>query len=509
MKKYGFIILILAVFSLLIAKGSTEVFKFTQELIELSFDNVKVEQVSFISGSELEVKSDFEGVIYNQDKHYLGISSPKKKAKIWLKLPAKKKYHVSIGDGNFYFDQEGLKLITNEGQEFFVDGKILRVIDEGQEVLVYKNGDLVISENDGDIVTINNEGITTVKDGFGRNDENLTNFWGKTLAAIIGVAARTAMIAIGDTPEEVIKTSLNEYSWKTNVGDMMDVVETNSPNFGRKDHTREVEQSFPAAAINRLSIDNFNGSVKIKGTKSDVMLVYVLISADSEAELDNVKIEFKEGSNFIIRTKSLTEQPRCSIRYEIELPAGIALADVNTSNGGINITGCGGEADIRTSNGSIDIEDYQGNLQLNTSNGSVEVISISGDVDIRTNNGKIEAENVSGIVLAKTSNAKIEIENCPDIRKAETANGKIMLEISSLSENLVVSTSNADIALIISTAVNCDIQARTSNGRIRLQDIKLDIQNSSENRLIASYNGGGKLIDAETSNASVNIYQTK
>jgi hypothetical protein len=509
-KKYSLILLFVVVlFSILSAKTTTEEFEFKQELVELSFTNVKVEQVSFHSGRQLEVKSNQSDMLYHHEKHYLGISSPKKKAKVWLKLPVKKKYHVITEDGNFYFDVDGLTLISSDGQEFFVDGKILKVTNEGKEVLVYENGDLMITDSDGDIVTINDEGIITVKDGFGKNDENLTNFWGKTLAAIIGVAARTAMNAIGETPEEVIKTSLNEYSWRIEIDDMMDVVDSNAPNFGRKNHKRELERKFSAAGIEKLNLDNFNGSIEIEGTKSDQMQVNVEISADSEAELDNVEIDFIEGTNFVIRSKSLIMKPRCSVRYQIKLPDNIALADVISTNGKVSITGCGGDAEIRSSNGSIDVENYQGSLTLKTSNGSVDAISIRGDVNIRTSNGSIEAIDVSGKVYANTSNGKIEIENCSDIRESVTSNGKILMEIGDLPADLVVCTSNADITLILSSAVNCDIQARTSNGKIRMQDIKLDIQSSSKNRLVARYNGGGKLLDAETSNASVNIYQTK
>ena len=489
MKKNMIFILVLIVLAVsLSAKTITESFKFKQELVELSLSNVKVESVSFVSGNKIEIKCNDADAIFNQDKHYLGISSPKKKTKIWMKLPANKKYHVTIEDGNLYFDQEGITVISNDSQTIFADGKIIKVTDVDDEVIVYENGDILVNDNDGDIITINKNGITVVKAGSGEDDEELTNFWGKMLAAVIRVAAQTAMNAIGDTPEEVIKNSLNEHNWRVEINDMMDVVESNAPSFGKKDHFREVIKTFPAADIDDLDLDNFNGNISIEGTEGDELEVNVMVYADSEENLKNVEIAFTGKNHLKITSKALKVQHQCAIEYEIKLPSGIALNNVYNSNGKISVANCSGEGQFITSNGSIKVDDFKGNT------------------DIRTNNGSIEAEEVSGIVYARTSNAKIEIEDCPDIRKAVTSNGKIILEIKNIFEGLEVNTSNSDITLILSKSVNCDIQARTSNGKINLQDIKLDILKSSRNYLMAKYNDGGKLLDVETSNASINLY---
>ena len=488
MKKSIIILVLIVLAASLSAKNITESFKFKQELIELSLSNIKVESVSFVSGNKLEVKCNDTDAIFNQDKHYLGISSPKKKAKIWLKLPENKKYHVTIEDDNFYFDKEGLTIMLEGSQPIFMDGKILKITDEDDEVIVYENGDLMITNSDGKIVTISEKGFITENSEFEEDDEDLTNFWGKMLAGVIRVAARTAMNALGDTPEEVIKTSLNERNWRAGINDMMVTVENNAPDFGRKDHFREVERSFPSADIDNLSLDNFNGNISIVGTENDQLEVKIVISANSEDDLDNVEIEFIGTRKMKIHSKALITNPHCAIEYEINLPFNIALNQVISSNGKIIVKRCMGEGEFITSNGSIKVVDFKGNT------------------DIRTNNGSIEVEEVSGMVNARTSNAKIEIEDCPDIRKAITSNGKIILEIKNIIGGLEVNTSNSDITLILSKSVNCDIQARTSNGKINLQDIKLDIQKSSRNYLMAKYNDGGKLLDVETSNASINLY---
>ncbi len=508
MKKYALIIAILLLSVVLLnAKTEKQTFMFSQKLVGLSLDNVKVESVSFHRGKEIEIRYDQDDVIFNQEKNSLSIISPHKKAKIWLTLPADKKYHTQYDEGNIYFTPEGLTLLGTDYQEIFIDGKIIKILKDKAEVLVYENGDLVIKDEDGNQVIFNEEGIIKTGDNKEEDNEGMTNFWGKAIAAIVRVAVRTAMNAIGETPEEVIVTVLNEKSWKIEINDMMDVVESNAPHFGAKRFTKEIERSFPSEQIQFLSIDNFNGSVEIEGSDQDQLQVTIWIACEAEEDTANVEIEFQEGSDFLIKSKPLIKDIHCSIKYQIALPQNIALKNILSSNGSISVSGCQGTAELMTSNGSIDVEDYQGDLVLRTSNGSVDTEDIKGNVDIRSSNGGIEAQNISGDVSALTSNGKIEIKDCLKIKKTVTSNSSIRLEIGDLEENLLVSTSNAEISLILAKSLNCRIEARTSIGAIKLHDIKLDIKKSDKNRLVAEFNKGGKLLEAETSNASINFYQ--
>ncbi len=508
MKKYALIITILLLSVVLLNAGTEkQTFLFSQKLVELSLDNVKVVSVSFHRGKEIEIRYDQDDIIINQEKNSLSIISPHKTAKIWLTLPEDKKYQTKYDEGTIYFTPEGLTLLGSDYQEIFIDGKIIKILKDKAEVLVYENGDLVIKDDDGNQVIFNEEGIIKTGEKEEEDNEELTNFWGKAIAAIVRVAVRTAMNAIGETPEEVIVTVLNEKSWKVEINDMMDVVESNAPSFSAKRYTRKIERSFPADRISNLSVDNFNGSVEIEGSDHDQMQVTAWIACETAKDTSNVEIEFKEGSDFLIRSKPLIKDVHCSIKYQIALPRNIALKNIMSSNGSISVSDCQGTAELMTGNGSIDVEDYQGDLVLRTSNGSVDVENITGSADIRSSNGGIEAQNISGNVSALTSNGKIKIEDCLKIKKAVTSNSSIRLEIGDLEENLLVSTSNAEISLILAKSLNCRIEARTSNSAIKLHDIRLDISKSDRDRLIARFNKGGNLLEVETSNASINFYQ--
>jgi DUF4097 and DUF4098 domain-containing protein YvlB len=168
---------------------------------------------------------------------------------------------------------------------------------------------------------------------------------------------------------------------------------------------------------------------------------------------------------------------------------------------------CQGLAKLYTSNGSIEVNNHTGNLLLRTSNGSVELEDLQGAADIITSNGRIAAESVSGKLSAVTSNSKIEIEESPHLEKARTSNGSIYLEVLNLEDDLEVYTSNGDIKIVLSKSIGCEIEARTSNGRIELHNVELLVKDQSKNRLKGEYNGGGRLLDLETSNSGIHIYE--
>jgi hypothetical protein len=501
-----FVILLISA-SALIGKTGTENFRFKDHKVLLVLDNIKVDNVVFYSGKDVSVKFGKEDVIFNQEDNKLIITSPKKKATLSFMFPADKTYQFSNEEGVIDFDRQGVTFTGTDGSKILLDGKTITIKSTDNEIIVTSDGILYINSDDGDKLTINSDGIITEKSSDYEEDKYLTNFWGRSVAALIGVTMRTVMKAVGNTPEEVIAFSMNKLEFKNQVNVVISTVDSNAPDFGKKDKLREIEKSFSAARLKTLSIDNFNGKIDILPAKENILKINITISATNESELDKVEIEFKEDSDFVINSVPLTDKVNCSIKYLIELPSGIELKKLVTTNGGISCVNCRGDAEIITSNGSIDIIDHTGSVVLRTSNSSVMAESIAGGADIRTSNGKISADSITGEVYALTNNGKIDIKNCPVIRKAETSNGSIDLEIITLGNDLLVHTINSKINVILASSLDCMIEARTSNGSINLHNLYLTVHKSSSDYLSATYNDGGKLLEVETSNSSIHFYE--
>lgn len=506
MKKRGLLV-ILILFTVLLcgAKTFNENILIKEKLVDFKLDNIKVEKVTFVDNKNIEVNYKQKDLIVEQSKHTLTIKSPKKKAKIWLELPMDKRYHTQTENGNLYIDAQGVTVITDDGQKFVMDGKVMEIYADGSEIYVYEDGSLMIIDESGEKVTINSDGIIS-EENLQEEDENLTNFWGKALSAVIGVAVRTVMNAVGETPEEVAATALNEYFWDHEFEDFIDEVGEKGAGITGNRNYKEETRNISAAGVEDVSVDNFNGKIEIKTGSYNEIEVFTRISSEKEKNLDNVEIIYTEGKHLKIKSKALKLLNKCGVKYQIKLPAGIKVKELISTNGNIVLENCEGDLNVETSNGSIEIENHLGDLLLKTTNGSVDLENIDGSADIRTTNGRIEAESITGWLDAETSNAKIMLENCPKLEKVQTSNGNIYAEIINLEKDLKLITTNSTIKVGLHSNLNCRLDADTSNGRIEINNLTLNIQEQSKSKLKAEMNDGGYLLEMQTTNSNIHIY---
>lgn len=81
-----------------------------------------------------------------------------------------------------------------------------------------------------------------------------------------------------------------------------------------------------------------------------------------------------------------------SVSYTVRVPRGVKL-DLETTNGGLEVRGAGGEIVGRTTNGGIQIDGGAGPVRAHTTNGGVAVrlsaLAPAGDFDLETTNGGV------------------------------------------------------------------------------------------------------------------------
>ena len=272
--------------------------------------------------------------------------------------------------------------------------------------------------------------------------------------------------------------------------------------------TKEIRKTFEINDDTELVISNINGSVKITGWDKDFVDVLVTKKTSHGSEmLEKVDIVMIQKKDIIIETKHLSKNPKVSVNYELRVPKSILLKSIRNSNGSINIKNTGSVKIVHTSNGSINIEKCKGQIDADTSNGSITVEGIEGSVIANTSNGKIRLENITGFADAKTSNGSIQIFNSGGIENAKTSNGSIKAQITKMNDDVNINTSNGSIILYLAKSLDADIQASTSNGRIRLHDLSITTDNISKSNISGLIGMGGKLLDVNTSNASIHIYK--
>lgn len=191
------------------------------------------------------------------------------------------------------------------------------------------------------------------------------------------------------------------------------------------------------------------------------------------------------------------------VRVRVRVPEQYSL-DARTGGGSIDIEELGGTARARTSGGSIAIDGARGPVELQTSGGSIRVESVVGDVTARTSGGSIDVSEVTGRIEVRTSGGPIRALDVGGPVLARTSGGSIQVRFSGTPEG-EVRTSGGSIEAELPEDAGVDLEARTSGGRVAIDD-DFEVQGRiGEERAEVRLNGGGRELKLSTSGGNVRV----
>jgi len=210
-----------------------------------------------------------------------------------------------------------------------------------------------------------------------------------------------------------------------------------------------------------------------------------------------------------------------NIQYEVRVPAqtqvwidtsggGISVSGIrgdvrtDTSGGGISVTDVVGNVDADSSGGGITLRDIQGNVRADTSGGGVDATSITGSVRATSSGGSIELERVSGDIDADTSGGGIGIVEAGGRINADTSGGGIEASFArGNSRGGSLSSSGGGIDVSIDPGADLSIEASGSAVRT---DLPLAVRGEIERGSLSGTLGkGGNTLRLHTSGGSVRI----
>ena len=209
------------------------------------------------------------------------------------------------------------------------------------------------------------------------------------------------------------------------------------------------------------------------------------------------------------------------IQYEVRVPSETKVW-IDTSGGGITVSGIHGEVRTDTSGGGISITDVVGNVDADTSGGGITLREIQGDVRADTSGGGVEATGITGSVKAESSGGSIELERVSGDIDADTSGGGIRIleaggrvvadtsgggiEASFVRGNSRggrLSTSGGGIEVSIDPGADLAIEA---SGNAVKTDLPLAVRGEiSRGNLSGTLGKGGNTLRLHTSGGSVRI----
>jgi DUF4097 and DUF4098 domain-containing protein YvlB len=248
------------------------------------------------------------------------------------------------------------------------------------------------------------------------------------------------------------------------------------------------------AGLDRVYLETVNGDITFTGTAGEAVQIETQMEIEGESgAIEEYKKEFKteitrsdDGRLTIKTVRPKHEEKfedtieRSSISYAITLPPEFDIK-------------------VETVNASIKATAVQGDLYLDTVNGSINYTNdkpASGEIQVETVNGETNID-----IAALMNDCSIESVNGElDIRISENMKGKISAETVNGSITLTVPES-ASFSLEADAAMNGDIETDWGNGK--------NEQSYPGGAFEKEINGGGKKVDLETVNGSIEVHAIK
>lgn len=272
------------------------------------------------------------------------------------------------------------------------------------------------------------------------------------------------------------------------------------------------QQAFDMASGGRLSVENTNGTVEVRGWDQNRIEVSGERYAATENLLQSLRIEVHVSNGLAsvrtVRPAGFSESYGAS--YVIHVPRKTVLDKIVSTNGAVRVEDIEGRVRLSTTNGAIRLSRVNGDTDAETTNGNVELSSAEGFIKARTTNGTVRADEVRGSIQASTTNGGIEARvteaGMPHPMRFSSTNGGIRITMGSLkSSDVRASTTNGSIVLRLPASASIRVQAHTVTSTVSTDFEMTRKGEVSKRRLEGTIGPGGPLVQLSTTNGAIKI----
>jgi len=234
----------------------------------------------------------------------------------------------------------------------------------------------------------------------------------------------------------------------------------------REEATETVTRSFPLSPGGTLDISTTNGRIEVVAGSSPTVEVKAVKVA---------KAATKEGAAELLKNLQIKEEVTPD------------LVKLRAERGKGGLTGWGTSTEVRY---FVQVP-ANTKVLLNTTNGEIEVVNVTASAQMETVNGQINARGLGGDV------------------KASTTNGGVDISFAALTGDVNVETTNGGVTVRLPADAKALLLGRTTNGGLSVDGLQVEEVERSRRRLEARLNGGGRRIEAETTNGGITFSAAK
>ena len=270
-----------------------------------------------------------------------------------------------------------------------------------------------------------------------------------------------------------------------------------------------IERTFNVGDGGLLEIDADHGNIRVNSGSSGEVRVVVRRTPRGGADVETYQVEFAQDGDRIrvIGTNTVRSSGRAGVNvdFEVTVPRRFNI-DAETSGGNIAVDNLDGRVKLNTSGGNLSLGSISGEVDAHTSGGNISLDGAGGNVVVNTSGGNISLGRVSGTVRATTSGGNIAVDEVGGDIVARTSGGHIVARIADQPKaDCLLRTSGGGITVHLADGIAVDLEAETSAGRVST-DIEVATSGTiKKDRLHGEINGGGPLLELETSAGDVRI----
>lgn len=228
-----------------------------------------------------------------------------------------------------------------------------------------------------------------------------------------------------------------------------------------------IDQTFEVGRAPSLRVDNFAGSVTVRGGEGGDVRVIATKRVPNRGDLDRIQVEMVErDGGLLIRTRKPATMSNASVKLEITAPAGTYL-DAHTGAGSVEASGLSGGGKLDTGAGSVTIQELRGDLDVHTGAGSVEGYNIQGRLKVDTGSGSVTVKGMEGESEIHTGSGGIDMAGAAGRVRLDTGSGSIDY-MGAPEGDCRFSTGTGSVTLRLPADLSATVDLHTGSGSIEV-----------------------------------------
>jgi len=257
------------------------------------------------------------------------------------------------------------------------------------------------------------------------------------------------------------------------------------------------EKRFAVEGRPDLTLSTFDGPIEVRPWDRREVLVVVERRAPTKHEAERIDVRVEQEGD---RIRVAVRHPDRGFGWALGGRSAKITVSLPTSS----------DLHARSGDGSVDVDGITGRIDVFTGDGSIHGTRLGGELKLATGDGSIRISEASGTLNAQTGDGSVDVEGAMTGVIVHTGDGTVRLVAAPGSEpkdDWSISTGDGSVTLDLPDAFNADLDARTGDGRIAVEDIAVAgvTGKMSRNNLRGQLGSGGRSLRIRTGDGSITL----